>query len=147
MSDSTLPTTTSSGATVADVAKDESLKEVAVPEVSESVSSGKGKGKAVEANEDDDDIDNEDDSDDDEDDDDDEEDEEEDDDKIDADEVDPTLISSYGIGNRPSRRAASRPIDYSSEEAQRKAGFTAGGGSNEEDDDDKEFKGDVSMDG
>lgn len=63
-------------------------------------------------------------------------------DDIEVDEVDPSLISSYGVGNRPSRRAASKPIDYSSEEALRKAGVSTGGGSNDDDeDDDQEFKG------
>lgn len=56
---------------------------------------------------------------------------------IEPDEIDPTNISSYGIGNRPSR--SRKPIDYSSEEAFQKAGLAPGEAAGEEDDD-KEFK-------
>lgn len=45
------------------------------------------------------------------------------DDSIEADEVDPSNIESYGIGNRP--RRARKEIDYSSEEALKKAGLDA----------------------
>lgn len=45
------------------------------------------------------------------------------DDSIEADEVDPSNIESYGIGNRP--RRTRKEIDYSSEEALKKAGLDA----------------------
>lgn len=57
---------------------------------------------------------------------------------IEPDEVDPTNISSYGVGMRPSRNR--KPIDYSSEEAMQKAGLNQGG-SAEDEDEDQEFKG------
>lgn len=52
--------------------------------------------------------------------------------------MDPTNISSYGVGMRPSRNR--KPIDYSSEEAMQKAGLNQGG-SAEDEDEDQEFKG------
>lgn len=50
--------------------------------------------------------------------------------------MDPQNIESYGIGNRPSR--SRKNIDYSSEEALKKAGFSAGQGDEEEED--RDFK-------
>ncbi|PWN29637.1 hypothetical protein BDZ90DRAFT_277900 [Jaminaea rosea] len=136
MSDAAAPTDVSTGASVAAAGQDPSTKEVAAETVS---SSSKGKGKAVEEendNDDEDDDDDDDDSDDDEDDD-------EDDEDIEPDEVDPTNISAPGIGNRPTR--SRKPIDYSSEEAQKAAGFDPDQSADDEDED-QEFKGDTSMD-
>ncbi|CAO1631001.1 unnamed protein product [Parajaminaea phylloscopi] len=145
MSDSAAPIDASTGAGIAGLAKDETTTEVA-PAAAEVGKADKGKGKAPEprqeqtnTEEEDDDEDDEDDEDDD-----DEDDDDDDDDlSIEADEVDPTNIEAYGIGNRPSRTR--KNIDYSSEEALKKAGISTSHGDEEEED--RDFTADASMDG